>query len=109
MCALPGKDVTLICALPDSVIIWSSPDIGQQEIHSSLSGADLGSDVHLQLDKFVYDLNTSYVCTTARAVILDIKKDLNGLQLTCSTTSYPLCRSVFSSTFMMIVIGKQIK
>ena len=109
VCVLPGKDVTLNCALPDSILVWSSPELGQQEIHSSTPSGDLDFDVQLQLDNFVYDLNTSYICVRARATILDIDEALNELELTCSTTSYDQCQSIFSSTFMISVIGEQFK
>ena len=110
VCLLPGKNVTLNCALPDIIIVWSNPDTGkQQPIHSGVCYADLGSDIHLQLDSFVYDLSTSYLCTRASATILNIARELNGLELTCSTIPHSQCLSIFNSTFVISVIGKHLQ
>ena len=106
VCLLPGKDVTIKCALPDSIAVWSSPHLGKQEIHSNMTNGVLGSAIELQHDSFELNLNTSYICTRARAIILNIEKELNGLELTCSTINHAECQSIFSSTFMVNVIGK---
>ena len=78
--------------------------MGKQEILTSTPNGELGSNIQLQLDSFVYNLNMSYTCTRVTATIFDIDQTMNGLELTCATAQ---CRSIFSSTFMVKVIGKQ--
>ena len=93
VCPLPGKDVTFNCVLPDNIVIWSSPHLGMQGIlGSSPDGVVLGSNIYLQYISFDFD----NMCIRARATILDIDKTMNGLELTCATTSYSQCRSIFS-------------
>ena len=109
VCLLPGKDVIFNCALPDSILVWSSLDNNKQQIHGGLPYGTLGSDIQLQLDSFVSDLNASFICARASATILNIARELNGLELTCSTTPYSQCLSIFTSTIVISVIGKHLQ
>ena len=104
VCLLPGKDVTLNCELPYAYVIWSSPDLGMQEIHGSSAFGMLGSNIQLEYDSF--DANS--LCIRTRATILDIDKTMNGLEITCATFLFALCRSIFSTTFTVNVIGKKL-
>ena len=109
VCLLPGKNVIFNCALPDIIIVWSSPDNRKQQIHIGLPYGDLGSDIQLHLDSFVSDLDTSYICTRASATIVNVARELNGLELTCSTAPYSHCLSIFTSTIVISVIGKHLQ
>ena len=104
VCLLPGKDVTLFCALPDAYVIWSSPDLGMQEIHGSSAFGMLGSKIQLEYNSF--DANS--MCIRTRATIVDIDKTMNGLEITCATFLFAPCRSIFSTTFTVNVIGKKL-
>ena len=104
VCLLPRKDVTLHCALPDNTVIWSSPDLGTRVVHGSSPMGMLGSNIHLQYES--YDLNNR--CIRAIAIIVDIEKTMNGLELTCGTPIYIQCRSIFSTIFTVNVIGKKL-
>ena len=104
VCLWPGKDVTLNCELPDAYVIWSSPDLGMQETNSSIAYGVLGSNIQLEYDSFDADS----MCLRTRATILDINKTMNGLEITCAAFTYPQCRSIFSATFIVNVIGKKL-
>ena len=106
VCLLPGKNVTFNCALPDSIVVWSSPHLGMQGIHCFSPHGVLGSNIHLQYDSL--DFNNK--CIRARATILDIDKTMNGLEVTCATpcTNYHQCSQLrLSTTFTVNVIGKK--
>ena len=102
ICLLPEQDVSFNCSVPDRVIIWSSPQWGMQDIHGSNDIGELGSNIYLQLNSF--DVNST--CTRATANILNTDRSMNGLELTCATTSFEECRLIFSTTLTLNVLGK---
>ena len=94
----------LNCALPDAYANWSSPDLGMQQIPSSIPNRLLWSNIELEHDS----LHSDSMCIRTRATIVDIDKTMNGLEITCASLIYAHCRSSFSTTFTVNVIGKKL-
>ena len=85
---VPGQDVTITCSLPNTLVIWNSPQFTSGSVVLSDHSA-LGITTGTRLDgAIVFTLTNVTVgpppCATATATIANIQESMQGLSLTCS-------------------------
>ena len=104
VCALPGTDVSIYCALPDSTVTWSNADFGVIIVSIIREKANLGPH-DIRLCFIGINATTQPPCANASAMIQNISKSLDGLNITCMANN--LART--SQVFVITVIGKTYK
>ena len=100
VCVVAGTDVSIYCALPDSTVTWSSAQFGVSASSIFQKKANLGPDIDLCFIGVNY--NTLPTCANASALIQNIPKSLDGLNITCKANN--LAKT--SQVFVITVIGK---
>ena len=100
---LAGTDVSIYCALPDSTVTWSSAQFGVSATSIFQKKANLGPDIRLRFIGVNY--STQPPCANASAMIQNISKSLDGLNITCRANNL----AETSHVFVITVIGKTYK
>ena len=86
--SLPGQNVTIICSVPDTIVIWNSPQFNLGSLVLSDNPA-LGTYSGERLDGAVVFTLTNVTagsspCYTATATIANIQESMQGVTLTCT-------------------------
>ena len=100
-CVFPGTDVSIYCALPDSTVTWSNAQFGMNWTSIFQKKAILGPDIHLWFIDVKSDAQQT--CANSSAMIQNIPKSLDGLDITCRANTMV---KTSSQVFLITVIGK---
>ena len=105
LCVLRGSDIIIYCAVPDSSVGWISSQFGTELLSLHNTKDQLGPDIQLKFVGVVESsVFTSDICVNASATVNNVKKSLDGLNLTCSNVSP---QETVSYKFTIRVIGKK--
>ena len=103
ICLLPGTDVTIYCALPDSSVTWANAELGSEGTSTHAEKANLGPDIQLCFISVEHNQDRDQTCTNASATINNVPKTLDGFNVTCATNTKD---TKVSKLFVISVIGK---
>ena len=104
-CVMPGSDVRIYCAVPDSSVTWTNVEYGTEVISRYTSEVEFGPVFELNFIRFENASTSTFdICANASATVNNIEKYLDGLNVTCSTAIL----NEMSYFFEINVIGKQI-
>ena len=98
---LQGTNVTLTCSVVDTGVRWNSSQFAKpvRVDNNEPNAMELGSSITFQFDT----TSLAPLCTNATATITDIQQSMDGLDLTCLSSSFNVA---FSSSVLFEVVGK---
>ena len=80
---LPGKDVNITCSIPDTSVIWSSPEFESVALVNTVQNNETRLDGAIVFS-LVEVVPGPPPCATTTATIADIQESMQGLSLTCT-------------------------
>ena len=104
MCLLPGPDVSIYCALPDTSVTWSNAQFGSKGVATFVAEENLSPDIQLRFISFAPNQEGGQPCANASATINNVPKTLDGLDITCAAN---IQGKNVSKLFLINVIGEK--
>ena len=83
LCVLPGNDVRIYCAVPDSSVTWINLEYGTEATSNFKRDVEFGP-VNLH---FIGLEGSGNICANSSATVDNIQKPVDGLNVTCSTST----------------------